>query len=475
MRREKAEYHEAILPEYKGNPLIEALQPKLGVDELLAKFSNYPDLDKHIRQHPDPLVREEYTIRLKQLRQPFLIYYECFRAIETAIKDGYSRKNPFSPTTAQYLHYPVDSRPSIEPRTGYFEPKAENITLVGASGVGKTSMLEQILNYFPCVIEHDYYQGQRMEFTEQVVWLKVECPNNSSVRDLCEEILVSLDLVMAKEKSTVANTIGGLMTQIEQRIKSSFLGILVIDEMQRLVFKRTKGENNLLNFLHRLVNKMGVPLFFCANPPFDETLSKTLKAARRAESAGYFQMEPLKRDSNEWEAFIGELWDIQWTSFYNELTVELNDKIYELSLGNLDIAHRIYREAQRLVILSASNDERINIAVLEQAYVRSCGLSSRTEEIKELRSQVSLPRSNRGQCVENVFASRAVPKTYIPDITRPQHPEFEMKLRELIISVDIFNRIADPDIFQQAVDHEWSLEIIKQKNILCNDPLLELF
>jgi hypothetical protein len=54
MRREKAEYHEAILPEYKGNPLIEALKPKLGVDELLAKFSNYPDLDKHIRQHPDP-------------------------------------------------------------------------------------------------------------------------------------------------------------------------------------------------------------------------------------------------------------------------------------------------------------------------------------------------------------------------------------------------------------------------------------
>lgn len=156
-------------------------------------------MDEHIRQHPDPLVREEYTIRLKQLRQPFLIYYECFRAIETAIKDGYSTKNPFSPTTAQYLHYPVDARPAIEPRTGYFEPKAENITLIGASGVGKTSMLEQILNYLPNVIEHDFYHGHRMEFTEQVVWIKVECPNNSSVRDLCEEILVALDLAMGRE------------------------------------------------------------------------------------------------------------------------------------------------------------------------------------------------------------------------------------------------------------------------------------
>lgn len=474
MRREKAVYHEAILPEYKGNPFIEALPPKLGVDELLEKFSNYPDLDKHIRQDPDPLVREEYTIRLKQLRQPFLIYYECFRAIETAIKDGYSRKNPFSPTTAQYLHYPVDSRPSIEPRTGYFEPKAENITLVGSSGVGKTSMLEQVLNYFPCVIEHDFYQGQRMEFTQQVVWLKVECPNNSSVRDLCEEILASLDLVIGEDKSAAANTIGGLMRQIEQRIKASFLGILVIDEMQRLVLKRTGGENNLLNFLHRLVNKLGVPLFFCANPPFDETLSKTLKASRRAESAGYFQMEPLKRDSVEWEAFIGELWEFQWTSIYNELTVELNDKIYELSLGNLDIAHRIYREAQRLVILSQSDDERINIAVLKQAYIRACGLSSKTEEINELRTQVSLPRGNRGQSCSSVPATQPVPKTFIADITRPQHPEFEMQLRELIGSVDLSARISEPDIFQQAVEYERPLEILKKRKIVCDDPLFEL-
>lgn len=474
MRREKAVYHETILPEYKGNPLIEALPPKLGLNELLEKFSNYPNLDKHIRQHRDPLVREEYTIRLKQLRQPFQIYYECFRAIETVIKDGYSRKNPFSPTTAQFLHYPVDSRPSIEPKTGYFEPKAESITLVGTSGVGKTSMLEQILNYFPCVIEHDVYHGQRMEYSQQVVWLKVECPSNSSVRDLCEEILDSLDLIMGEEKSAVANTIGGLMRQIEQRIKSSFLGILVIDEMQRLELKRTGGENNLLNFLHWLVNKLGVPLFFCANPPFDDTLSKILKAARRAESAGYFQMEPLKRDSDEWEAFIGELWEIQWTSIYNELTVELNDKMYELSLGNLDIAHRIYREAQRFVILSESEDERISTAVLEHAYIKACGLSSKTVEIIELRAQVALPCGNRSQSGSDKPAQPTASKTLIPDITRPQHPEFEMQLRELVGSVDLFARISEPDIFQQAIDYERPLEILKTKISVCDDPLLVL-
>ena len=182
MRHEKAKYNEAILPEHKGNPLIEALPAKLSWEALLEDFGHYPDLDEHIRKHPDPLVREEYTSRLRDLRQPLPLYYECFRAIERSIKNGYSSKNPFSPTTAQFLHYPVDEKPDIAPQTGFFEPKGDGLTLIGESGVGKTSMLEQVLNYFPNVIIHESYQGRRMEYREQVVWIKVDCPNNSSVR-----------------------------------------------------------------------------------------------------------------------------------------------------------------------------------------------------------------------------------------------------------------------------------------------------
>ena len=101
MRTEQASYHEAILPEYRGNPWIEALPRKVSADEIMDKFSNYPDLDTHIRENSDPLIRAEYTIRLKALRQPLPLYAEVFRAIETAIKDGYSARNPFTPSTAQ--------------------------------------------------------------------------------------------------------------------------------------------------------------------------------------------------------------------------------------------------------------------------------------------------------------------------------------------------------------------------------------
>ena len=472
MRKEKAKYNKAILPEHQGNPFIEALRPKATEDVVMDAFSHYPELDEDIRQHPDPLVREEYTLRLKTLRQPLPLYYDCFRAIEFALKTGYSAKNPLSPTTAQLLHYPVDERPDIEPHTGYFEPKGDSITLIGESGVGKSSLLEQVLNYFPNVIEHDEYQGTVMEHKNQIVWLKVDCPHNSSVRDLCEEILGALDLAIGNELTQPASTIGKIIRQIEQKIKVNFLGILVIDEMQRLQFKRTGGENNLLNFLHSLVNKLGVPLFFCANPPFDKTLAKTLKAARRAESGGYFTMEPLTRDSAGWDCFVHELWELHWTNITTELTEELNDKLFELSVGNLDMAHRIYRDAQKLVI--GSGDERITIAVLEQAHVSACGLSSKTDEVIQLREKNALPR--RQKATKKAISPLENKKTtsnkkVIGDITRPQHPEFEIQLRELQSAIDIPDRITDPDLLRRALDESDPVLYFKDKNILCDDPL----
>jgi len=469
MRIEEARYFDAILPEHQGNPFIEALPQKKSWEELMDAFSNYPDLASDISAHPDPLVREEYLCRLKELRQPLPIYHDCFRAIERALKQGYSAKNPFTPTTAQYLHYPVSERPSIEPKTGYFSPKAETITLVGESGTGKTSMLEQLLNYFPQVIEHSSYKGQMVEANKQVVWVKVDCPHNSSVRDLCEELLSQLDLAIGREKTKPASTIGGLVAQIEQHIKYSFLGILVIDEMQRLKFKLTGGENNLLNFLHGLINNLGVPIFFCANPPFNETLAKTLKAARRAESGGYFTMKLLGRHSNEWDAFIHELWDLQWTNVVNKLTPELKDKIYDLSVGNLDMAHRIYREAQRLVI--GSGDERITVATLDAASTIACTLSSSTEEIKLVKLEKALPR-RAGRTTSSVEKSESnIKSSHAGDITKPQHPEFSQQLKEIMTAIDLHSRIQDPDACQQAIESDDAMRYLREKGLILDDPL----
>jgi hypothetical protein len=467
----KAIYHDAILPEHKGNPLIEALPPKCSWEEVMEVFSNYPDYAEDIADHPNPLVRDEYLNRIEELRQPLTDYEPCFRAIERAIKKGYSAKNPLTPTTAQLLHYLVDERPEIEPRTGFFQPKGEGLTLIGESGVGKTSMLEQVLSYFPSVIEHDSYNGSPLVLKKQVVWIKVDCPSNSSVKDLCEEILASLDLSLDREKTKPAGTIGALVRQLEQCIKSSFLGMLVIDEMQNLQFKRTGGENNLLRFLHRLVNKLGVPLFFVGNPPFDQTLIKELKSARRAESGYHHTMSVLAKGSDSWEAFIAQLWNYQWTNVYTELTEELNDSLHKLSVGNIDMASRTYREAQRLLI--GSVDERITISTLEAGNAVACGLSRQTNEVNELKSAITLPTGKQRR-ITKVDTQNTLSFDKTGDITKPQHPEFTPQLIELLGAVNLLDRIKNPDIFQQATELEDPISFLRQQKLMLEDPLSEL-
>jgi hypothetical protein len=471
MRMEQAVYQNAILPEHKGNPLIEALPPKRSWEEVMEVFSNYPEYSEEIAAHPDPLVRDEYLNRIEEIRQPLTDYQACFRAVERSIKKGYSAKYPLTPTTAQYLHYLVDERPDIEPRTGFFQPKGDGLTLIGESGVGKTSMVEQVLGYFPNVIEHNSYRGLVLELRKQVVWIKVDCPSNSSVRDLCEEILSTLDLTLDREKTKPAGTIGALIRQLEQCMKSSFLGMLVIDEMQNLQFKRTGGENNLLKFLHRLVNKLGVPLFFVANPPFDQSLIKELKAARRAESGYHHKMSVLGRDSASWNAFVEQLWNYQWNNVYTNLTEELNNALHMLSVGNIDMASRTYREAQRLVI--GTDDERITVTTLEAGNAVACGLSRQTDEVNKLKEVISLPRGKQRR-VQGVETTAIVTVDKTGDITKPQHPEFTSRLIELVDAVDLMSRIDDPDLFQQAAELEDPISYLKSRNVVLEDPLSEL-
>ncbi|HCH3679891.1 TPA: ATP-binding protein [Vibrio parahaemolyticus] len=479
MRCENASYHEAILPEHRGNPLIEALPPKVGDSELVVKLSNYPErnLDE---TKLEEIERLEYLTRLKELRQPLPLYLDVFRAIEMAIKEGYSAKNPLSPTTMNYLHYSSDSRPDVEPRTGFFKPKGSGITIIGESGVGKTCMLEQVLNCFPDVIEHRYYQNKVLAIP-QVVWIKVDCPDDSSVKGLCHRILEQIDRKLSLPPTKPAGTIALLLEQIEAKMKSSFLGVLVIDEMQNLNLAKAGGADRLLGFLHNLVNNLGIPLLFCANPPFDTLLSKSFKSARRAESSGYFNVELMKND-DEWELFVDELWCLQWTNVATPLTPSLSNRLYSLSAGNMDLAVRIYYAAQKAII--GSSDERITEEVLELGASIAVRLTKTlTEELRK-KQRISILKRNRegrnsdpngdigeGRTQEEVVKTQSKPVTIPGDLTRPYHPEFAEALTEVGLAEDLIDRVLDTSFIQRAAQDSDPIESLRYSGLLCDDPL----
>ncbi|MCH4296132.1 ATP-binding protein [Shewanella sp. 3B26] len=459
--------------------MIEALPVKLSDEELVDVLAYTPICLVEERELC-AFERVEYLSRLKLLRQPQPVHLEVFRAVETAIKDGYSAKSPNSPTTMNYLHYSVSERPEVEPRTGFFKPKGSGITVIGESGVGKTCMLERVLGYFPDVIEHEQ-SLTGLTPLRQVVWLKIDCPDDSSVKGLCHRILEELDRKLQIPPTKPANTIALLISQIEAKIKSSFLGILVIDEMQNLNLAKAGGAERLLGFLHNLVNNLGIPLLFCANPPFNDLLSKSLKAARRAESGGYFEVGLLDQRNGEWELFVEELWRLQWTNVYSPFTQELGDKLYDLCVGNMDLAVRIFRSAQQAII--GSGDERLTKEVLEKGASIAIRATAKARDELKYEQNINLLKQKKIK-TEPSNLTQVVPEKKIPvsvskgklveipgDLSRPHHPEFADLLTMLQYSDDLYELIPDMDLLQRASIEREPLDMLREAGVFCDDPL----
>ncbi|HBB7903068.1 TPA: ATP-binding protein [Escherichia coli] len=478
LRSVSAIYKEPGLPEYRGNPLMEALPEALSDDEVFFEMSYFPEIDEDIRWTAPAKIREQYVDRIKKFRCPQTNLIEAYRMIYRALRESYAARNPLKSGTVQYLHYYGNERPDIEPDSGYFKSQAETITIVGMSGSGKTTMIEQIMDYFPQVIEHSSYKGAFPGLSKQIVWLKINCPYNSSVRDLCEEILLKLDDASGIERTTPEIRNGPLARQIAQRIKSSFLGILVIDEMQRLKFSRTGGENKLIDFLHEIVDSMGVSMVFCGNPPFDETLARKMRIARRAESGGYMNILNVRYDSQDWQSFIHYLWPLQWTNIETPLSDELNEKLFVLSKGNIGLAQMIYRRAQLKVI--GSGNELISSVVLSSSVPV---LASHTEEYQEALILGAVGGyddkycsvSHAGEASTDFTADRHA-KALIPgDIDRPQHKEFAQKIDEAMQNFE--SKIISFDrerIISRAADNNETYSSLQRCGLLNTDPLNEL-
>ncbi|MGH9851050.1 MAG: AAA family ATPase [Blastocatellia bacterium] len=70
--------------------------------------------------------------------------------------------------------------------------KAAGFNIIGISGVGKSLSVERILNLYPQVIHHGQYR-ERSFINSQVVWVKLDCPFDGSVKGLCVNFFQAID------------------------------------------------------------------------------------------------------------------------------------------------------------------------------------------------------------------------------------------------------------------------------------------
>ncbi|WP_439412227.1 ATP-binding protein [Enterobacter ludwigii] len=482
----RAIYHQTALPEYRGNPLIEALPPLMSEEDVMSALSNFPEICATERELSHS-VREQYIDRIDAFRCPQGSFFECYKAIARLLRTGYVNRNPLDAHTVRFLHYSEEGSLGKALGDGFHRPKAGTFSVTGISGVGKSTMLEQVLGHFPQVIDHINYYGHDLTPLRQVVWLKVNCPPNSKARDLTETLLNMIDDALGMERTPPPSRAGTLLRLIAQKMKSAFIGVLVIDEMQRLT--RTNGDEQLINFLHEIVDILGVPLVFCGNPEFEDKMRQRLRFARRAETTGFMRLNPLAYQSSDWQSFVYHLWRYQWTNVYTPLSDELNIKLHKLSKGILAIAQRVFMTAQLKVIgtgnevitpallslsesvLTSRSDEFIvtDALIFTEEASEETGAEINSIEAGQNNSSPDRPARKRGPD-KSVHKSVSI----VGDLKRPQHAEFAEELNNFTSQTEaVLAGRCEPVLFRALWQNNCRYSALKHYCRLCEDPSTE--
>ena len=181
-------------------------------------------------------------------------------------------------------------------------------TIIGLSGAGKTTAVEPILQLYPQVIFHSTYQEKPIN-RGQLVWLKLDCPNDGSIKGLCQSFFDAVDELLQtnyyRDYAVARRTADALLPALARVAALHCLGVLVIDEIQHLSAAKSGGSGRMLNFFVQLANTIGVPVVLIGAYKAMPILAREFRQIRRGSGQGDLIWEPMKNDL-EWEYFSRE-------------------------------------------------------------------------------------------------------------------------------------------------------------------------
>ncbi|MCE0778725.1 MULTISPECIES: ATP-binding protein [Pseudomonas] len=363
-RYTEATYRKTGMPQYDGNPLIEALPAILTEIEVVRYVGHTPPKPDQAELALSPKLRSHGINRLRDLVVPMDIHLELEDSFSQLIRYGYTAREPFSPST---IRYRVPAKNGLH--SNGFKSSANIMTLIGLSGMGKTTALDAISKLYPQVIQHSKYKGNIFIET-QVVWLKLECPHDGSLGGFCAAFFASLDTALGihKYSDIVVKhpSVSKMLQIISQLCKAFYIGAIIIDEMQHLNTRGGRDREKLLNFFVTLSNDTGVPLVYVGTNAMLPLFSGVLRNARRAVGMGEITFDRFSVDSPFWELLVNRVWEYDWTGGSTALSEELFYKIYDLSQGNTDFLIKLIMLTQRYAI--AEGVTVLTTTVMQRVY-----------------------------------------------------------------------------------------------------------
>lgn len=393
----EARYIQPPIEEYSGNPLIEALPPIYSQEDVVSVLHIRPIINSAELQLP-PHIRTHCIGRLRDWIEIRPIYLTVEPIISMMLRQGYLARNPLHPTTMRMLYALGQRDPSELCSRVRQSNLAGAFLLEGLSGVGKSTMLETLLALYPQVIEHQRYKESPF-LQKQITYLIVPCPSDASPRALCLEFFKAVDNVLGTDyynqylKSRHATDV--LLIDMALVAATFHIGMLVIDEVQNLKASRSARQNlgnsgyktarpklgqkaqELMNFFVKLINWVGIPTIFVGTGDVAPLFDETMQYVRRATANGHIIVEPIQRDSDEWNNFVAKLWKYQWLqsplpfnpsacSIPGSRELAISAHCHYLSCGLPDVLVKLFMQAQWLALRSGR--ETLHVELLDETY-----------------------------------------------------------------------------------------------------------
>lgn len=364
----QATYCDPIIPSYCGNPFIEALPSILSKSEAmrcLAYFPTYKEEYRHWNAH----LRLHLLLEGMDFFMPYQNQLDLEQRFALVIRYGYKDRNPFKPGFWSDINQRVNEIDLNQVVPIRSRSAAKSFTILGPSGVGKTTAIERILErLYPQVINHSHY-GERDFTCQQIVWLKLDCPHDGSIKGLCLNFLQAVDDLLetsyyknyAKNGNTPTHQLIGYMARVARNYCP---GVLVIDEIQNLSEVNSGGHKQMLNFFVQLINTMDLPIILVGTYKAFPLLSGEFRMMRRGTGQGDMVWNPMQ-ENETWQTFINSLWRYQYVQKTCPLTPKLSHALYYECQGITDLAVKIYMLAQVRAI--ESGKEEIAKSIIQSA------------------------------------------------------------------------------------------------------------
>ena len=418
---------------YGDNPLITKLPPILDTKSVIKHLRGKLKFIPEQRFLPQP----ERIHLIAQLPhdffQPLTKHLSLEQKISIMIRQGYVSRNINNGDRQRHLHAAFQQlEPSNESSYRYAPPEstATSMSIIGCSGSGKTTTMNKILRYYPQVI------GHKEQGLKQIVFLKIDCPHDSSLKNLCSNFFRAVDLALGDTNFEHRFTrsrlnVNAMLQQMKIIANNYSIGLLIIDEIQHLNTKKSGGAEIILNFFVTLVNVASIPIVMIGTPKANEILQEDLRSARRSAGLGSLIWEPMRNEApipdpgdpdqmiiSEWYAFTNKLWQYQWVQQPTELTDELRNTWYYYTQGIPDLVVKLFCLVQIHAITIGL--EKITSELFKKVY---------EEQLQPVHDILDALRSGNPARIAR-YSDLTIPQVQIKEYVEKQLFKSELKMKK---------------------------------------------